>query len=395
VLQVRGASAGRLTGVDVARCVALIGMAATHIFPSTDPDGSTHLSHVVAAGRASALFAVLAGVSLALVAGGRTPPAGRSLWAARAGVAVRAVALVGLGLLLGRVDSPPLVILAYYGLLFLVSLPVLGLRARTLWFLAAAAAVLTPVASHLLRQHVAPAPIAEPWGDDLLTELLLTGTYPVLSWTTYLLAGLAVGRSDLRRVGSATRLLVVGLVAAVTAKAASAWLLAQVGGVERLARTVGSSPEQVDESLRTGMFGTTPREDWRWLVVSAPHSGTTLDLVHTTGAALAVLGACLLLVRVLPRLLVLPFAAAGSMTLTLYTAHVLALADDSPLLSTDRARLWWAHVLLGLVFATFWRTQVGRGPLEALLAWLSGSARRAVAGRSAATAPATSRGRSR
>ncbi|HET9944951.1 MAG TPA: hypothetical protein VFR56_04820, partial [Actinomycetes bacterium] len=253
-----------------------------------------------------------------------------------------------------------------------------------LWVLAAVAAVLTPIASHLLRQHVDPAPIAEPWGSDLPVELLLTGTYPVLSWTTYLFAGLAVGRSDLRRAGSATRLLVVGAVVALTAKAASAWLLAQVGGVERLASTVGSTADEVEESLGTGMFGTTPREDWRWLVVSAPHSGTTLDLVHTTGSALAVLGACLLLVRVLPRLLVLPFAAAGSMTLTLYTAHVLALADGSPLLSTDRTQLWWAHVLVGLAVATFWRTQVGRGPLEALLAWLSGSARRAVGGRSAA-----------
>jgi hypothetical protein len=217
----------------------------------------------------------------------------------------------------------------------------------------------------------------------------------VLSWTTYLFAGLAVGRSDLRRVGSAARLLALGLVAAVTAKAASAWLLAQVGGVQRLARTVGSTPEQVDEALRTGMFGTTPREDWRWLVVSGPHSGTTLDLVHTTGTALAVLGTCLLVVRVLPRLLVLPFAAAGSMTLTLYTAHVLALADGSPLLSTDRARLWWAHVLVGLVAATVWRTQVGRGPLEALLPWLSGSARRAVAGRGASATVATPTTRSR
>ena len=380
MLQVRGASAGRLTGIDVARCAALIGMAATHIFPSTDPDGSTHLSHVVAAGRASALFALLAGVSLALVCGGRTPPRGRGLWAARAGVAARAAALVGLGLLLGRVDSPPLVILAYYGVLFLVALPVLGLGPRALWTLAAVAAVATPVASHLLRQHVDPTPIGEPWGADAPVELLLTGTYPVLSWTTYLFAGLAVGRGDLRRVGSAARLLVGGLLAAVTARALSAWLLAQVGGVERLARTVGSTPEQVEQTLGTGMFGTTPRADWRWLVVSAPHSGTTLDLVHTTGSALAVLGACLLLVRVLPRLLVLPFAAAGSMTLTLYTAHVLVLADGSPFLSDDRARLWWAHVLVGLAVATLWRTQVGRGPLEALLAWLSGSARRAVGG---------------
>ena len=380
MLRVRGATAGRLTGVDVARCLALIGMAATHIFPSTDPDGSVHLSHTIAAGRASALFAVLAGVSLALATGGRTPPRARALWAARAGVAVRAAALVALGLLLGRVDSPPLVILAYYGLLFVVALPVLGLGARPLLLLAAVAAVLTPVASHLLRQGVDPTPIAEPWGDDLLTELLLTGTYPVLSWTTYLFAGLALGRSDLRRLPSAARLLVAGMAVAVAARALSAVLLDAVGGADRLARTVGSSTAEVTRSLGSGFFGTTPREDWRWLVVSAPHSGTTLDLVHTTGSAVAVLGACLLLARLLPRLVVLPFAAAGSMTLTLYTAHVLALADSSPLLTDDRRTLWLAHVVVALVVATVWRTSVGRGPLEALVAWLSGSARRAVAG---------------
>jgi hypothetical protein len=380
VLRVRGATAGRLTGVDVARCLALIGMAATHIFPSTDPDGSAHLSHTIAAGRASALFAVLAGVALSLVTGGRTPPRARELWAARAGIAVRAAFLVALGLLLGRVDSPPLVILAYYGLLFVVALPVLGLGSRALAALAVAAAVVTPVVSHLLRQSIDPTPIAEPWGDDLLTELLLTGTYPVLTWTTYLFAGMAMGRSDLRRLRSAARLLVAGAVVAFTAKALSAWLLEAVGGADRLARTTGSTTEEVRRALATGFFGTTPREDWRWLVVSAPHSGTTLDLVHTTGSAMAVLGGCLLLARLLPRLVVLPFAAAGSMTLSLYTAHVLALADGSPFLSRDLRTLWLTHVVVALVAATVWRTAVGRGPLEALVAWLSGSARRAVAG---------------
>ena len=108
-------------------------------------------------------------------------------------MSVRAAFLVALGLLLGRVDSPPLVILAYYGLLFVVALPVLGLGPRALAVLAVVAAVVTPVVSHLLRQSVDPTPIAEPWGADLLTELLLTGTYPVLSWTTYLLAGMARG----------------------------------------------------------------------------------------------------------------------------------------------------------------------------------------------------------
>ena len=380
MLRARGTVAGRIVGVDVARCVALFGMAATHIFPSTNPDGSVHLSHTLAAGRASALFALLAGVSLALVAGGHTPPSARDLWAARAGLAVRAAVLIVLGLLLGRVDSPPLVILAYYGVLFLVAIPVLGIGARALGVLAVVAAAATPVVSHVLRQSVDPTPIGEPWGGDVLKELLLTGTYPVLTWTTYLFAGMAVGRTNLRRMSIAARLLVGGLVVAITAKVVSDWLLDEVGGAARLARSIGTSREQVTEALGTGMFGTTPREDWRWLVVSAPHSGTTFDLVHTTGAALAVLGACLLLVRVLPKVLVIPFAAVGSMTLTLYTAHVLALADGSPFLSRDSQTLWLAHIAVALVFATVWRTNIGRGPLEAMVSWLSGSARRAVAG---------------
>ena len=42
-------------------------------------------------------------------------------------VLARAGPLVALGLLLGQVDSPPLVILAYYGLLFVLAIPFLGL----------------------------------------------------------------------------------------------------------------------------------------------------------------------------------------------------------------------------------------------------------------------------
>jgi hypothetical protein len=362
----------------VARALALIGMAATHIFPGFEPDGDLHWSHQLAAGRASALFAVLAGVGLALATGGTRPLVGRDLWAARGGVLTRVVLLTGIGLLLGTVDSPPLVILAYYGLLFLVAIPFLGLTAPVLAGLAVAAALVTPVVSHLLRTVVDPAPIAEPGGNDLLVELFLTGTYPVLTWTTYLFAGMAVGRLPLKRLTVAARLLVLGLVVAVAARITGALLLDAVGGPESLAS--GERPvESVEDSLAAGMFGTTPTDDWRWLTVVAPHSGTTLDLAHTTGSALAVLGACLLLARVLPSVVLLPFAAAGSMTLTLYSLHVLALADGSPLLVEDRMDLWLWHVVVALLLATLWRTTIGRGPLEALAAWLDRTARQALA----------------
>jgi len=62
-----GRTSTRLAGVDVARGLALLGMAAVHIFPEQSADGGLHPAYVVAAGRASALFAVLAGVGLALL----------------------------------------------------------------------------------------------------------------------------------------------------------------------------------------------------------------------------------------------------------------------------------------------------------------------------------------
>jgi hypothetical protein len=66
------------------------------------------------------------------------------------------------------------------------------------------------------------------------------------------------------------------------------------------------------------------------------------------------------------------------MTFTLYTAHVLALSSDSPFLLSDRSELWLVHVAVALVVATLWRTTIGRGPLEALAAWLDRRARRLV-----------------
>jgi peptidoglycan/LPS O-acetylase OafA/YrhL len=57
----------RLVGLDVARCLALLGMVATHVLDERTADGGLTFEQL-AGGRASALFAVLAGVTLAAVA---------------------------------------------------------------------------------------------------------------------------------------------------------------------------------------------------------------------------------------------------------------------------------------------------------------------------------------
>ena len=214
---------------------------------------------------------------------------------------------------------------------------------------------------------------------------MLTGTYPVLPWTTYLFVGLALGRLDLRRRATALWLVTGGAALAVAAKVVSSSLLGAAGGVDRLSASVPADPsyaflqDDLGRLLRQGLLGTTPTTDWRWLLISSPHSSTTLDLVHTSATAAAVLGLCLLVTRHTPRWLYLPLAATGSMTLTLYTAHVLSLAKDSPLLLTDDGlQLWLGQVVTVLVVATIWRSQVGRGPLEWFAAQVDRAARQLV-----------------
>ena len=390
----------RLLGVDATRGLALLGMMAVHVLPGLDPDGSVSTPHLIAGGRSAATFAVLAGVGLALATGGvrplSGPSSGRARAAAAAGIAARAAVIGVIGLLIGPFDSGVAVILAYYALLFLFAIPLLGLRPRALVVLATAAALLVPPLSHLLRPSLPAPERANPSLPAVLADLpswvatlLVTGYYPVLAWTAYLCAGLAVGRLRLRSTRVAAGLLTVGGGLAAGAVGLSALLLGPLGG--RAALEVASPSVHglaLDVALSSTQYGTTPTTSWWWLAVDAPHASTPLDLVHTIGVALALLGAMLLLgrlvaARVVPIGGVLigaalqVLAAVGSMTLTLYTAHVLLLA--SGVLPEDSGTSYRLQVLAVLVLAPLWRRGGRRGPLEALAAALAERARRSVA----------------
>jgi uncharacterized membrane protein len=138
----------------VARCLALLGMVATHVLDSHQADGDLALAQAVAGGRASALFAVLAGVTLALMTGGREPVRGRERLARSVGVAVRALVIAFIGLFLGDLQTGLAIILTYYGVLFLLGLPFVGLRAPALFGLAAVWLVAAPVVSQVLRPEL-------------------------------------------------------------------------------------------------------------------------------------------------------------------------------------------------------------------------------------------------
>lgn len=372
---------GRVVGVDVARAVALVGMMATHLLPGR-VGFDIPLVQQVAGGRASALFALLAGVSVSLVTGRTQPLTGRARTAARVRLLVRALVVTALGLLLGAVPTVIAVILASYGLMFVLAVPFVGLRARALALLATVWVVVAPVVSLAVRAHLPPRDTGSPAPSDLLQpvelgrELLLTGYYPAFVWMAYLFAGMALGRVDLRTPRLAARLLAGGLALAVASAFTSRLLLGRPGVREALVATepsLGSDPRELDAALAHGLGGTTPTGSWWWLATSAPHSGAVLDLTQTIGSALAVLGLSLLLTRRRPDLWAVVFGAGG-MTLTLYTLHVLLMAQG-----------WWPdleapehyddQVIIVAVVGAFFALVPLRGPLEhavgRLAAWVA------------------------
>ena len=335
----------------------------------------------MAGGRAATTFVVVAGVSLAFLSGGHKPFTGTERRGAAAGLAVRAMVIGAIGLALGLLGEFNGIdgILPLYGLLFLFAIPLLGCRPLVLIGIAVAATVLGPVLivatadAGLPYSGYAPDPsfttlVHDPLG--LLVQLLLTGAYPAVIYLAYLCVGLAIGRFDLRSRSLPWVLLVGGLVLAFDARLASALALDTFGGLNALIEQGdhGDDPAGVAELL----WEPEPSSSWWYLALPSPHSHTPVDMVYTVGSAGVVLGGALLLTRmpVIARLLS-PLTAAGSMSLTLYSAHLVFLAtgvlEDDPLL------LFLAMVVGALAFASAWRLLFRQGPLEALVARLATS----------------------
>jgi hypothetical protein len=232
--------------------------------------------------------------------------------------------------------TPIAVILQSYGVLFALALPVLRVPPAGLAALAAAVAVGGPGLCFALTDALTAAG-SPPTG---FLELLLAGYYPAGIWLAYLLAGLAVGRSDLRSPALRGRLAGVGVALAATGYG---------GGVLATRLAVGQ-PESVLRLLST-----------------EPHSDSTFEVTGNAGVALVVIAACLVLADRFPRAVV-PVAATGALALTAYTVHIVVIAFLGPDVVRDpQVDVHVAFLLLTLTLTTLWRARWGRGPFERAL----------------------------
>jgi uncharacterized membrane protein len=364
----------RVVGVDVARGIALIGMMAIHILPGFDENFEPTLSWTIFSGVSAGLFALLAGISLTFTSGGMHPLSGRALTAAKSSLAVRAVIILSIGLLIAFLAPPAAIILAYYGVLFLMAVPLLGFGPRVLASAALGFAVLGPIIMQAVRDDLPDLDGFDPTFASLVTEptatisvLLVSGSYPAIPWMAYICAGLALGRLDLRSHAVQVKVVLVGLGLAVGAWLASALLLGPFGGRTRLLEsTPWLDAEGISDVQIWGPDPTLPTTSWWWLAILSPYSATPLELLNTIGIAAAVLGAMLILGNKAASAL-MPLAVMGGMTLTLYSAHLIILSTGFLL---DRPEVCLAiHLVAAAVSAIIWRnvTAGKQGPLERLV----------------------------
>lgn len=384
----------RLVGIDAARGLALIGLMAIHILPSWNTEtGEATWSWRLFSGDSAALFALLAGVGLALGSGGRHPREGRALAGERVGVLVRALLITTVGLCINAAmpENPPAYnILFYYGVFFLLAIPFLHAKAPTLFVWAAGFGILAPLLMQGLLDVLPEWWYYNPTLSNVLSnpagtvsQLLLTGSYPALPYMTYLLVGMGLGRLDLRAVSTQIRLVFVGVSLWVAAQTISYVLLYGFEGYFKLQAASHLSEEKLDEILVWGA-GSLPTTTGWWLAITTPHSNTPLAIAVSLGVSLAALGVFLLISRKIWAWL-LPLYAMGSMTLTLYTAHLLVLAlglhDDAPY-------LWYAvYLLVAAGFAVVWQLTLGQGPLERVVAFAAKGTRRLVVGQAQSSSP--------
>jgi len=339
-------AAGRIRGIDAARAVAIVGMVMVHFGPD-DEGGALGRLYGFPSGRAVILFVLLAGVGVSLLAGDRSAARRRDVWSR---LGFRAAVLLPAGLALQLLDHGALVILQHYALLFFVAAGAVALGERALLVVALVAVVVGPTI-YLGALRLWPEPFAQ--GPAVITDpplfiardLLLTGAYPILTFTGPLLIGMWLGRREptLRRVR---------------------WLMVAVGAL------LAGASWLTSRALIAWLGHPTTEPSWTRLVLDGPHSQMPLWLLGSIGSATAVIGIALVAVDRWPRA-TWPLVAMGQLALTIYVAHLLMLAlwpgllvrADAAGAAVSAARFALGAALVSVV----WRARLARGPLEAAL----------------------------
>lgn len=341
----------RIVALDAARGIAVIGMFIQH-FASNDANAA------IVSGNTTLLFVLCGGISYSImsrrVRDGRAPAA-----AFRTRMLGRAVFIDLLGYLLILLNAPAGVILPAYAGLFVLALLLVRRSTKTLAVTTGLLLLLAPPIMLAGQSLLSGAAVLADLAGGGLSSVALAPAFVV---------GMLLGRTDLAAARTGGILLgsgaaAIGVAAACAATFLPTWSTAVEAWQVRTFPAAGAAPDE---------YATWPHNvvapNLGSLFVAAPHSATTFQTVLGIGAALAVLGGCVLIARI-PKLLA-PFALVGQVALTLYAGQFLVMwvgeLTNVPYQvgAVPGAELIVAVVTIGLAWLL---TRRGRGPLERTL----------------------------
>ena len=348
----------RMLGFDLARSLAVFGMVLVNFKlvmagMATSPSWLASFTGLFE-GRAAATFVVLAGVGVSLMtARARRSGDPEAIRRSRRDIMARALFL----LVAGFAYTPiwPADILHFYGIYMMIGAALLMAPARILWLVVAGLSVgftvlLLPL-DYFGDWNWSTLEYRGMWTPrGLVKHLFFNGFHPVMPWAGFLLAGMWLGRQNLRDPVRWRRILLVALGIVVLTELGSALLI----------NVLGQGAAAQDLEVIQALFGT-------GIIPPMP-----LYMLSAGATAYVVILICFRVAESRPEHpLLQPLIATGQLALTLYIAHVLigmGLMESFGLISNgtlSQAVLWTIGFCgSGVIFAWLWRRRFQRGPLE-------------------------------
>ena len=288
-------ASSRIVGLDIARSLAIIGMVVLHMA------SLVWHTKVILNGLPAALFAILAGITLMIIARNFTVTTLLRILARGCIITLIGLALLPLG---GEIQ----VVLVVIGItmMLLCWVPPLHWAWKLILFAAATVAATVKYA-----------------------PLTLPQVYPLLAYIAYFFAGMLLYEIYIRKQ-----------------RAAAQWVSTAIAGIV----------------AAIGFYFRFTTDIPGWLRFTG-HTGVVGEIMLSIVVAAVVLHLCLLAGRAAPKL-VYPFAALGAMSLSIYILHVLTAYYWQSHIALHNTAWACAFIALFLVIATLWRRLIGKGPAE-------------------------------
>lgn len=344
----------RLIALDAARGLAVIGMYIQHF--------ALNQINSFVSGNTMILFMLCSGISYSIMVQRMTErKVEPSVFRAR--MLARAVFIDLVGYVLIMLNGPFGVVLPAYAMLFILALVLIRRSTRALVTMSGVLFLVGPPLMLLGLSLFS--------GAYLLSDIA-GGPLSALGWAPVFVAGMAIGRLNLRNTCMALRFIATGFAILIPFKLIASFVLPGVcqSFETWLIQFPSITNPQADPYAIWPL--NTQQPPWQTLFVAAPQCGSTFELLIGTGLSLIILGLMCLIAKKSTAILK-PFSAVGHVALTLYTVQFviawgLQIAGID-VTSVDIGGIPFGDILVAAVtlIAGCLLAYLPNGPLESLI----------------------------